>query len=412
MRYSESAERALIAAVLSGSDLSAELLRDVQATDFFPERNKVIWSTAQEALASGVKPDIIQVRDRLETAGKLPSVDGVAYLMELCDEHISDSGLEGAAKIVRGHSIARSAAVAARKIGAMVEEGEESGEIVSMLLATAAELSAAAEGRRRKPESVFGVLDSILNNDEPEQLKTGFGFIDNYTRISAENFIIIGARPGAGKSSLALGIAISASRQGKRVLFNCLEMSTMEMTESLIAHETRIELSRIITRQLDSEEHAKCRIAAMVGANIVFSPQKTMPELLAKCRSMKANGGIDLVITDFIQKMTDPTAENRTQEVGRISRQHKELAQDFGIPVIALSQLSRAGEAEPTLKDLRESGDLEQDANAVYFIWRVDRDCDRGFKIAKDRRGAGTPAFNVGFDGRYVRFYDIPQNGD
>ena len=213
MRYSESAERALIAAVLSGSDLSAELLRDVQAGDFVPERNKVIWSTAQEALAAGVKPDIIQVRDRLEMAGKLPSVDGAAYLMEICDEHISDSGLEGASKIVRDHSIARSAAVAARKIGAMVEDGEESGEIVSRLLAAAAELSAAAEGRRRKPENVFGVLDGILNNNEPEQLKTGFGFIDNYTRISAQNFIVIGARPGAGKSSLALGIAISASWQ-------------------------------------------------------------------------------------------------------------------------------------------------------------------------------------------------------
>ena len=311
MRYSESAERALIAAVLSGSDLSAELLRDVQASDFVPERNKVIWATAQEALAAGVKPDIIQVRDRLEMAGKLPSVDGAAYLMEICDEHISDSGLEGAAKIVRDHSIARSAAVAARKIGAMVEEGEESGEIISRLLATAAELSAAAEGRRRKPETVFGVLDGILNNNEPEQLKTGFGFIDNYTRISAENFIVIGARPGAGKSSLALGIAISASRQGKRVLFNCLEMSTMEMTESLISHETQIDLSRIITRRLFAEEHAQCRVAAMVGANITFSPQKTMPEFLAKCRSMKANGGLDLVVTDFIQKMTDSAAENR-----------------------------------------------------------------------------------------------------
>lgn len=404
--FSDSAERALIGAILCGSDYSAELLQSIAPRMFYAMRHQDIWETAGKIITAGVRPDIVGISDELERRGRIDAIGGRAYLMDLADEHISDSLLDGHSKLVREYAINRAAGLEARKISSMVEEGADAGALVSEFLRVASELSAEAEGKRRRPELASAVLGEILNNDPPEKLETGFGFIDKFTRISPENFVVIGARPGSGKSSLGLGIALAASMQGKRVLFNCLEMSTVEMTESMLAHETEIKLGRILARVLDENEKARCRVASQAGANIVFSPQKTMPELIAKTRSMKANGGIDLVITDFLQKMNVPKAENRTQEVGAISRAHKELAMDFRIPVIGLSQLSRAGAGvEPTLKDLRESGDLEQDANAVYFLWKLaEGNHVRGFSIAKDRRGAGTDAMRIAFDGSIVKF--------
>lgn len=404
--YSDDAERTLIGAILRGSDMSAEILQTVPARSFYAARNQEIWEEAGKIVATGVRADIVTLSDALSRAGRLEAVGGLAYLVDLADEHVSDARLDGCVKLVRDYAVIRAAGAEAAKISAAVNAGDDAGEIVTAFVRAAGDLALEAAGHRRRPESCLAVADEILTNDPPKCLVTGFAFIDDFTRISPENFIVIGARPGSGKSSLALGIALAASRAGARVLFNCLEMSTVEMTESMMAHEAKIQLDRIITRSLDSDEMARCRMAISAGANIVFSPLKTMPELIAKCRSMKANDGIDLVITDFIQKMNNPKSENRTQEVGFISRAHKELAMDFQIPVIALSQLSRAGDGvEPTLKDLRESGDLEQDANAVYFIWRtLNGPGRRGFRIAKDRRGAGSPALDIGFEGQFVRF--------
>lgn len=404
--YSDDAERSLIGAILCGSDMSSEIMQAIPARSFYASRHQEIWSAAARIIESGIRADIVAVSDALSRTGRLDIVGGSAYLMEIADEYVSDALLDCSVKLVREYAVIRAAGAEAAKISAAVNAGEDAGEIVAAFVRAAGTLAMEAEGRRRRPESCLAVADEILTNDPPKCLVTGFTFIDDFTRISPENFIVIGARPGSGKSSLALGLALAASRAGARVLFNCLEMSTVEMTESMMAHEAKIHLDRIITRRLASDEMDRCRSAINAGANIVFSPLKTMPELVAKCRSMKANGGIDLVITDFIQKMNNPKSENRTQEVGSISRAHKELAMDFQIPVIALSQLSRAGDGvEPTLKDLRESGDLEQDANAVYFIWRtLGGPGRRGFRIAKDRRGAGSPALEIGFDGQFVRF--------
>jgi replicative DNA helicase len=404
-QYSESGERGLIGAILAGSDMSTELLTGLEARMFFASRHQTIWSIAAGLSAAGTKPDLIQVRDALERSGKLSGALDASYLMELADEHVSDSGLEGCAKLVRDYSIIRSASFGTKSINEAIRDGASASEVVAEYLKIASQLSAEAEGKQRKPETANAVLGEILTNEKPERLWTGFDFIDAYTRITPENFVVIGARPASGKTSLALGIAIEASKQGKRVLYNCLEMSTVEMTESMISHETQFPLSKIIYRKLEPHEMQKCRIHAQSGVNIVFSPQKTIPELIAKCRSMRANGGLDLVITDFLQKMTDPDSENRTQEIGKISRMHKEIAQDFGIPVIGLSQLSRAADGvEPELKDLRESGDIEQDANAVYMLWKNGADDTRGFKIAKDRRGRGVGAMTIKFNGATVSF--------
>lgn len=408
--WSVHAERSLLGAILRGSDYTQEILSAVTPRDFYSSRHGIILSAALDLNLAGIRPDIITVQDALERARNLPLVGGPAYLMELADEHISDSGLDGHIKLVKDYAIIRTAARDAENLARMAKDGAQASEMVSEVVRMASELSEASLGQRARIENPMAAIPGILTNVQQKYMETGFRFVDDNTRICAENFVVVGARPGVGKSSFALGVAISAAKQGMKVLFNCLEMSTQEMVESLMAHETRIKLNRIMFRELDPVvEFPRCRQAVMACSGITFTYQKTVPELVAKARAMRANGGIDLVVTDYLQKMIHPAAENRTQEVGYISRAHKELAMDFKIPVIGLSQLSRAGkDGKPDLADLREAGDIEQDANAVYFLWRDQDDPRvRWFNIEKDRRGSGTPPIKVGFDGSIVRFYDL-----
>jgi replicative DNA helicase len=407
--WSEHAERSILGAILRGSDYTQEILAAIHPREFYAVRHGIILSAAADLSIAGIKPDLITIRDALERTKKLQHVGGDGYLMEISDEHISDSGLDGHMKLIKDYAIIRIAARDAENLARMAKDGAQASEVVSEVVRMASELSEASTGQRTRIENPMATLSGILTNVQQTYMETGFGFVDDNTRICPENFIVIGARPAVGKSSFALGIAIAAAKQGMKVMFNCLEMSTQEMVESLMAHETRIKLNRIMFRELDPvTEFPRCREAVMACSGITFTYQKTVPELIAKARAMRANGGIDLLITDYLQKMIHPAAENRTQEVGYISRSHKELAMDFKIPVIGLSQLSRAGkEGKPDLSDLREAGDIEQDANAVYFLWRDQEDPGtRWFNIEKDRRGSGTPPIQVDFDGSIVRFSD------
>lgn len=408
--WSEHAERSLLGAILRGSDYTQEILSGITPKEFYAVRHGVILAAASDINLVGIRPDFITVRDFLERSKRLQGVGGDGYLMEIADEHVSDSGLDGHMKLVKDYAVIRAAAIGAENLARMTKDGSQASEVVSEVVRMASELSDASLGQRSRIENPMAAASGILTNVQQKYMETGFNFVDDNTRICAENFVVIGARPGVGKSSFALGIAIAAAKQGMKVLFNCLEMSTQEMVESLMAHETRIKLNRIMFRELDPvTEFPRCREAVMACSGITFSYQKTVPELVAKARAMRANGGIDLVVTDYLQKMVHPSAENRTQEVGYISRSHKELAMDFKIPVIGLSQLSRAGkDGKPDLADLREAGDIEQDANAVYFLWRDQEDHrTRWFNIEKDRRGSGTPPIQVGFDGSIVRFHDL-----
>lgn len=404
LAHSDLAERAILGAVLAGSAMTPDLLRRVPVEAWYSERHRTVWKTMLRVSAEGLTPDILVVTERIES---LPSVGGSAYLMELADEHMSDSGLDSYVTLVRDAHVRRIAVASARILEETAQEAETTAEVVEKGLQLSTELLEASRGEYSGPKNPLAASTGILTNEKQRRIKTGFNFLDDYFFLRPTNTMVLGARPGCGKTSLALGIGINVAKAGLRVMVNSLEMSPQELTESIMAHETGIKLDRIINRQLTPKEMEECRAAALNTSAIEFVECQTVAELRTRARAMKLAGGLDLLIVDYLQLMSDPSQENRNQEVGACSRGLKKMSMELDISTIILSQLSRSKDrSEPILTDLRESGEIEQDANMVVFLWEGEHDGERNVKGAKNRRGQIMPKRAVDFDGSIVRFSD------
>lgn len=403
LAYSESAERAILGAILAGSVLTPDLLRRIPAEAWYAERHRLIWSVMTKIASEGLSPDLLVVSERIKGVNLH---GGDAYLMELADEHVSDSGLDSYVTLVKDAHVRRIAAVNARILAEAARESETAGEVVEKSLQLSTELLEASRGEYMGPKNPMAAAGRILTNERPPRIRTGFSFLDDYFFIRPTTQFVLGARPGCGKTSMAMGVGINVAKNGKRVMVNSLEMDPEELTESIMAHQTGIKLDRIINRVLSPAEMEECRLASLSVSNIEFVQCRTVAELQVKARAMKLSGGLDLLIVDYLQLMEEPGSESRNQEVGSVSRGLKRLAMSLGCANLVLSQLSRMKDrSEPTLTDLRESGEIEQDANMVAFLWEGD-DGERRVKGAKNRRGQIMPARPVDFDGSIVRFYD------
>lgn len=399
----ESAERAILGAVLAGSLAAPDLLRSLPAAAWYSERHRLIWALMTKISAEGLSPDLLVMADRIKG---VPSIVDQAYLMELADEHVSDSGLDSYVALVRDAHVRRIGVANARILEETARESETAAELVEKSLQLSTELLEASRGKSAGPRNPLAAAKDILTNKRPPRIKTGFAFLDDYFFLRPTNTFILGARPGCGKTSLALGVGINVAKEQKRVLINSLEMSPEELTESIMAHETGIKLDRIVNRNLIPKEMEECREAVVRTSLIEFAECHTVAELRTRARAMQMAGGLDLVIVDYLQLMSDPGRETRNQEVGACSRGLKRMSMDLGVPSLILSQLSRAkeGRMEPVLTDLRESGEIEQDANMVAFLW--EEEGERFIKGAKNRRGQIMPKRAVDFDGSIVRFSD------
>lgn len=404
LAHSDAAERAILGAVLAGSQMTPDLLRRVPAEAWYSERHRTIWRTMAKVSAEGLSPDLLVVAERLES---LASIGGRPYLMELADEHVSDSGLDSYVSLVREAWVRRMAVANARILEETAQEAGSAEEVVEKGLQLATSLLEASNGESRGPQNPLAASVSILTNEKPRRIKTGFYFLDDYFFLRPTNLMVIGARPGCGKTSLAMGVGINVAKAGLGVLVNSLEMSPEELTESIMAHETGIKLDRIVNRQLSPKEMEECRAAIMRLGRIEFVECRTVAELRTRARAMKLSGGLDLVIVDYLQLMEAPGHETRNQEVGACSRGLKRMGMELDVGIIELSQLSRSKDrSEPILSDLRESGEIEQDANMVVFLWEGDSPTERHVKGAKNRRGQIMPKRVIDFDGSIVRFYD------
>lgn len=406
--YSESAERAVLGAAMAGSGAIPELLLRISSDALWADRHKVLWRYVQKVHVSGRRPDIVTVKDELEREKQLDRVGGEAYLMELADEHISDSGINSYAEVINSHYIRRLALEMARNTAEAAQGGASAEELVQMTVRCSASLTEAASPKGTNSGKPMSVLDQILNNDRPQRLMTGYHFLDGYCQFRPGNLIVIGATPGSGKTSLGLAIAFRSANT-KNVLFNSLEMEVDELTENMMAFKTGIKLDRIMNRELSNPEMKECYDAiASRGDRIRIVKSVTVADLAAKARAMKQNGGLELIVVDYLQLMDGP-GDGDVSRLSGISRGLKMLAAELQVPVIALSQLSREGaqNGRPLLRHLRGSGSIEQDANIVIFLWMdPDGTQDRMITIAKNRRGS-LGETRAGFDGSIVRFYDI-----
>ncbi|MBQ6662438.1 MAG: replicative DNA helicase [Firmicutes bacterium] len=428
--HNRDAEQTTLGAAMLNKDALADIIDIVKPQDFYDPAHKEIYEAIVELFRRSIAVDIVTVCEELTRRGTLEIAGGRVYVASLPAGVPSAANAAGYAKIVAEKAVLRRLIAAADEIR---EQSFAEGTDTEIILDTA-EKSIFEIAQQRQTRDYSHIKDIMLANLEmiDQAIKsggavgvpTGFKELDKTTGgLHKSDLIIIAARPGVGKSSLALTMALNAAKQANAsILFFNLEMSREQLGQRLLSMESAVELNRIRNGQIERNDWQRINLATDVlsRTNIVIddTPGITMLEMKNKCRRMRAEHGLDLIIIDYLQLMSTE-AENRQQEISKISRQMKLLAREMDCPVIALSQLSRSVEQRedkhPRLSDLRDSGAIEQDADIVMFLSRESNDqesetrnvCD--LDLAKHRNG-GTGRFKLAWVERYTKFTDLTQD--
>ena len=438
MPYNLEAEQSLLGCMLMDNEIVSELLCALTDKDFYAESHQYIISAFKRVYADRKPVDIITVTDELEKTGTLGQSGGIAYITELAQVTPSSANYKTYYEIVKRDSVNRSMIRAARDIAEFAHKGSEADETIRFAEERIYRLTQTQEASSMENIRETGFYDVLerfnayeTNKDAFRGVMTGFFRLDKLTNgFQKSNLIVLAARPGMGKTSLAMNIIEHAALYDNKVcaVFS-LEMSNTELKERLLCSAAGVSMASVKSGKLSNDEWKRLmkfneKLTNKANLNIDENPRLTPAEVLSKCRRIKArNGGrLDLVMIDYIQLMTSgkSNTENRTQEVSTISRELKLIAKELKVPIIALSQLRRLtnGEKQPQLSDLRESGSIEQDADIVMFIERPDvgateeeiqkKQIVKGMaylNIAKNRHG-GLAKLPPRFRGDIVKFVD------
>jgi len=429
--HSPDAERSVLGAILienSAINRAQEILKE---NDFYRDPHRKIFKVMSSLSERATAIDPVTVKEELTRSGELEAVGGPAYIASLLDGVPHSSNVEHYAKIVKEKAILRSLIDAGGRIVAAAYEGSEDVEEIldqsERLVFQIAQdqLRAGFVPMRTIADQSLKTIERLAEHRElVTGLPTGFPTLNEMTSgLQPSELIIVAARPGMGKTSLALNMAQHIAREGRRVGVFSLEMSREQLFLRLLTGQARVDAHRLRTGRLGREEWARLTTAfgelAGVPVFIDDTAGTGVMEMRAKSRRLKMEQGLDLLIIDYLQLMRGRGRfENRNQEISEISRSLKELAKELRLPVIAISQLSRApeqrgGDRRPQLSDLRESGAIEQDADVVLFIYREEvykqTEENRGraqIIIAKQRNGPiGT--FDLAFIREYTRFEEL-----
>jgi len=382
------AERALLGALLLNDEHLMVVGEKIGAEDFYLGAHKTLYQVMSDLVQAGKRIDSIVLHDELQNRGLLEKVGGVAYLVSL-QEHIPSLGLvEHYVTIVRQKSVLRALIISSSQIITQCYNHTEE-EIDAVLDEAEKTIFAIAQQRSQQSflqltvwlKRTFQHLSEIRGN-----AKGITGIPGGYKRLDAltsgfqnGDLIILAARPSMGKTALALNFALNAIANGSSVGFFSLEMSAEQLALRLLSSESRVNHHAIRTATISSDEWMELTSVAARLANKPFfiddMPLQTIMDIRTKARKLKSEKGLDFLIIDYLQLInTTRKFENRHQEVADISRSLKALAKELKIPILALSQLSRAVESRvdkrPMLSDLRESGAIEQDADLIMFLYR------------------------------------------
>ena len=421
------AEQAVIGAMLIDPSCVPVVIEQLRAADFYAEENRTIFETIYGMFNSAKKIDPVTVLDELKAQGDYDEAGGRAYLMQLMEVTPTAANVREYAAIVRDKSMLRAIAGAASEIEKMVYEGGGGANEIAELAEQ--RIYSVRQGREIKGLThikdvimdLYAHLDERAHSDSDiPGLSTGFPDLDRaLTGLNKSDLILVAARPGMGKTAFALNIALNAAKaSGKAVAVFQLEMSKDQLASRFLSSEALLEAQKLKTGNLTPDDWVKIARATNVLARtqiyIDDNPAITVAEIKAKCRRLGEQLG--LIVIDYIQLMTmgGRRNDNRVQEVAEISRAMKIMAKELNVPVVCLSQLSRAAEQRadkrPMLSDLRESGAIEQDADIVMFIYRDDYYDDESedknvaeIIIAKNRHGA-TNTINLQWMGQYTTF--------
>src|SRR5246500_2731573 len=436
------AERTILGAILLDNHAYNEAAEKLVAADFALESHQRIFARMAELMDASRAVDIVTLAEELAKRKEVESIGGVAYLASLTEGLPRRLSIEDYVRIVKDKSLLRQLInICSTAITRAADQGEEALEVLNAAESGLLEVTerGITRGFASIPEIVrdsFGTIDNLYKEGrEVTGLATHFIDFDRMTSgLQASELIIIAARPSMGKTAWAINIAENAAvRGGKVVAVFSLEMSKESLLRGMLPSHALVNSKAIQTGMLMRDDRAKLikGLELLMESKIFIddTPGITLAEMRAKARRLKQQqGALDLIVIDYLQLMTGSNSnakgfENRTQEVSAISRGLKALAKEMKVPVVALSQLSRAseqrgGDKEPLLSDLRESGSIEQDADVVCFIHReeyYDRENEdlKGkaeIIIAKQRNGP-TGSVHLAYLADYTRFENL-QHGD
>lgn len=385
------AEQAILGSMLMDKDAVISALEKLKPEDFYREDNKEIFSAIFSLYSKTVPIDVVTVKSELVEMGSFERIGGFEYLAELPDKVPTTANVERYIKIVEEKSMMRKLIKTSNELIALgYDETEDVDDILDM-----AEKKVFALAQNKASQTYFSMKDILATSlAELEKLynqkgtvtgiTTGFTDLDMMTAgLHESDLIIVAARPAMGKSAFAINLATNAAMKAKKpaVIFN-LEMSKEQVANRILCSEALVDSNKVRTGKLDDEDWMK--IASATGTlseapiYIDDTPGITVMEIRAKCRKLKLEKDIGLIVIDYLQLVQGSNKRNssREQEISEISRGLKILAKELEVPVIALSQLSRSAEKRddkrPMLSDLRESGAIEQDADIVLFLYRDD----------------------------------------
>ena len=431
--HNEEAEKSVLGAVMLSKDALFNVMEEVKAGDFYYQAHREIFEAVRELYQKSSPVDTLTVSEELKKRKALDMVGGRAYVASLSAGVPSTSNAGEYAKIVAEKSILRSLIETA---GGIIEKGyQEKMEANTILDFSEQAIFSISQKKQKKAISHIRevLMENITAIDKAANaaggltgVGTGFKDLDRETSgFQKSDLVILAARPAMGKTAFALNVAMqSAMKYGSKVLIFSMEMSREQLGQRLLAMESRIDMQKLKTGKMEQRDWESLSHAAerLSKAHIYIddTPGLQVMEMKSKCRRMKTEKGLDMVIIDYLQLMSvEGRVESRQQEITTLSRYLKQLAREIDCPVLVLSQLSRAPETRtsdhrPILSDLRESGSNEQDADIVLFLYR-----DEYYKkeeslepgvceviIAKHRSGP-TSTIKLTWLARCTRFADM-----
>ena len=427
------AEQAVLGAMLIEKEAIARVTELLKGGDFYREAHRLIFEAMLDLYNRNEAVDMITVIELLKREDNLERVGGIAYVTSLANSVPTAANVHYHAKIVEEKALLRQLIQTSTKIAALGYEGsEEVSQIVDQAEKMILEVSNRRIGGDFTPiKSIvldaFGKIEQLYESRGGiTGLATGFKDLDRLTSgLQKSDLILVAARPSMGKTAFTLNIASNvAIREKKAVAFFSLEMSKEQLVQRMLCAEASIDSQKLRIGELEDDDWTKLINAAdrLSGAPIFIDDTAgiSVLEMRSKARRLKVEHDLSLIIIDYLQLMQGSGGkggENRQQEISEISRSLKGLARELGVPVVALSQLSRSVESrqvkKPMLSDLRESGSLEQDADIVAFLYREDYyNPDTENKniteiiVAKHRNGP-VDSVQLFFHKQFTRFADL-----
>ncbi len=385
--HNSEAEQTVLASAMIDEAAVEKLLNLLKTDDFYFEANREIFECIKDVHMQNIPVDALTISEELKKREKIDYVGGFEYLAKLTENIITSKNVEAYCNIIREKSILRKLINASNEI---IEKGYRENEEVQKIIELA-ETRIFAISQNRNINTFTEIKDVLLevfnqleeramNKGSLTGITTGYDDLDRMTSgLQRSDLILLAARPSMGKTALALNIAMNAVKTGISVALFSLEMSKEQYVQRIISMESMVESNKMRTGNLNDDDWNRLLSVMSTISNyqvyIDDTASITLFEMMSKCRRLKMEKGLDMIIVDYLQLMSGSGKnDNRQQEISDISRGLKAMARELNCPVVALSQLSRAPELRtdhrPIMSDLRESGAIEQDADVVMMLYR------------------------------------------